>query len=227
MPSRSSWPSPSQEITHPEDVEADREQVAALLDGRDRALRGRAGLLRRPRAADLDQGRALAGARLRRPPGALHRPRRGHLGAQAHGGLGPAPRRPRSADRSVEPPALRGGAAPPGRALPALRREGRAAAHGPRRLQGRQRQLRPQGGRRPAQARGRRAAAARARHRRRGATGRRRVRGPAGQRLTRPGGRGGRAAARARRRRDPGPRGPSRVRDRERGRRVPRRADRR
>ena len=169
----------------------------------DRPLRARAGLLRRPRTADLDQARALAGARRRRPARALHRPRRGHLGAQAHGGLAAAPRRPRSADRSVEPPAVRGGAAPPGGALPALRREGRAAAHGPRRLQGRQRHLRPQGRRRPAQARGRRAAAPPARHRCRGATGRRRVRGPARQRLTRPGGRARRAAARAGRRARP------------------------
>ena len=66
-----------------------------------------------------------------------------------------------------------------------------------------------------------------ARHRCRGAAGRRRVRGPARQRLTRSGGRGGRAAARAGRRRDPRARRPSRLRDRERGRRVPRRADRR
>ena len=90
----------------------------------------------------------------------------------------------------------------PGGALPALRGGGRAAAHGPRRLQGRQRLVRPQGGRRPAQAGGRGAAAAHSRDRCGGAAGRRRVRGPARQGLTRPGRRGGRAAACARRRRD-------------------------
>ena len=147
-------------ITHPEDLDADREQVAALLDGQTEryvveqvyfAARGQ---------LDLDQGRALAGARRRRSA-------RSTSSSTSRTSRCASAWRPRC---SASPTTIRSPICGTGgvsrrssrRQVARCRRYGekaRAAAHGPRRVQGRQRHLRPQGGRRPAQARGRSAAA--------------------------------------------------------------------
>ena len=77
-----------------------------------------------------------------------HRPDRRHHRAQALRGPAAVPRRPRRADRAVQPPPLRGGARPRAglrRALPPPRRGPGAR---PRRLQARQRHARPPGRRR-------------------------------------------------------------------------------
>ena len=118
-------------ITHPEDLDADREQVAALLDGQTRSLCAwsRSDFAARGRyLATRSRARWLRTRRRARP---LHRPRRGHLGAKRM-----EVSLQRLADHDPLTDRVTGGVseelAARSRAS-ALRREGGARCHGPRR----------------------------------------------------------------------------------------------